>query len=401
MQEGGKSINVDEDMLSVSDGFPEVETPRNKGTQDGGSTHHSGETPDPKRTRQQEEVSDSQTSPPGLGQSQARGSQEEFAPNYTAPTQATEAPPPQPPTNLTLADLFQHMQTGFQNVSAQVYTMKTEIKTELGRDLNKIKNEQRETNNIAAKALTAADQTKQELKTLTQRVEKLEKGDVPAGPTPKFSLQGPGGKGKGKQATGYEQLGGENGNEVIIGQIPHWASQEERLEIWNQIKTIIPPDLANQVVEVTAPGLRQRFLRATLAMHPEGVPETRKNMLAFCKKIKELACVYEGEEGARIPIYATPSKPWQQRQRDAAATLKVDTLKRLLGAEKAAKIQFEIGKGRAFLDRDLLTERPHFEAEVEYIVGAIRKHIPGITLEKLKETEDQVRDERARKNHTT
>ena len=398
---GGQSINLDEDMLSVSDGFPEIEhTPKNRGTREEES-HHTGATPEPKRTRQEEEDKDKPPSPPpGLAGSQPRGSQDDFSPNLTAPTQATPAQPETPPENLTLADLFKHMQSGFQTVGQQVTSMKTEIRSEIGRDLNRIRNEQKETNNIAAKALTTADQTKQELKTLAQRVEKLEKGEGPPGTNPRTHPHFTGGKGKGKQATGYEQLGGEQGNEIIMGQIPHWASQEERLAIWQQMKERLAPELSEQVTDVVAPGLRQCFLRITLQPHPEGISETRKNMLSFCRKVKEAAPTYTGEDGSEIPIFATPSKPWQQRQRDAAATLKADVLKRLLGEEKAAQFQFEIGKGRAFLGRDLLTERASFDGEVEYIMGAIRKHIPDITAEKLKETEETIREERARKNHT-
>ena len=223
-QNDKKAISLDDDMLSVSDGFPENEqTPTNRGTQD--SSHHTGETPDPKRTRQEGREEQATQGSAGVGGPEAgtpaRGSQE-VEPNLTVPTQPTQGQgPAQPnPANLTLADLFQHMQTGFQTVGNQVTSIKAEIKEDLGRDINRIRNEQKETNTIAAKALTTADQTKNELKTLAQRVDKLERGGGPPG-----LVQGPhqtpsGPKGKGKHATGYEQLGGDHGNEVIVGQIP-------------------------------------------------------------------------------------------------------------------------------------------------------------------------------------
>ena len=321
-------------------------------------------TPEPKRTKGNEdeaEVVEEKDSQEGPGSAQAQKEK---------PPQAFPHPPghPQgytlgqssgsgiPPSEPMTPDIFKHLQSGFQNVGGQV----NKLREDLTRDLSKLRGEQEKTKEMAAKALTTTTETQQDLKDLAKRVTALEMGHPPGLGKGKGAQAG-GGKGSFRTTpTGYDTLGGEQGNEVIMGKITKWASKDDRDKIWQKIRDKLPADLSEAVESVSAPGLRQRFILLTLKCHPQGTAKTREDMLAFCRKVKQANLQYEDDDGNVQDIFATPSKPFEQRQKDAAATVKADALKKLLGEPRSTQLEFEIGKERAFLGSDLLTERKTF-----------------------------------------
>ena len=99
-------------------------------------------------------------------------------------------------------------------------------------------------------------------------------------------------------------------------------------------------------------------------------------------------------EGQTWDIYFSPSKSLEQRQQDAASTLKLDALRLLLGEERGKEVEFELGKGRAYLGDDVLTHRQTYGGEIKYILPTIRKYLPEVTPEALAEAEKTVKDQR-------
>ena len=366
----GEDQKFSEAMEVTEDGAQVVTTPRGAREKEG--EHHTGMTPEPKRTRGngegngEEQNAESQSTPNSQNPPPPRSAPQAFPhppgqPQGYIPGQSSSSrqdtgsgiPAPEP---MTLSDIFNHLQTGFQNVGGQV----NKLREDLTRDLSKLRGEQEETKEMAAKALTTTTETQQDLKDLAKRVTALEMGPPPGLGKGK-GAQGTGGKGNFRTTpTGYETLGGELGNEVIVGKITKWASKEDREQIWKKIQAKLPQELSEAVESMTAPGLRQRFILLHLKCHPQGTGKTREDMLNFCRQIKQANLQYEDEDGAMQDIFATPSKPYEQRQKDAAATVKADALKKLLGEPRSLQLEFEIGKGRAFLGTDLLTERKTF-----------------------------------------
>ena len=119
-------------------------------------------------------------------------------------------------------------------------------------------------------------------------------------------------------------------------------------------------------------------------------------MLKFCKAIKEVKPTYQAD-GQDLQIYATPSKPFAQRQKEAAASIKFDTIKRVVPPEVADALEFEVGKGRGFYKRQLLEARPSPTQDIQYLLPALQTHWADLTAEKLQEEEDKVRQERSAK----
>ena len=184
----------------------------------------------------------------------------------------------------------------------------------LERDVAKVRVEQEETKQMAAKALTTADQTKQQLVQLTQRASALES-------QPRQPTRGVGGRNS-VEGLGYDslQVGGPRGNLVIIGKFDSFASRATRNACWDLIRAALSPELAAQIQHIETPGLRSPIILAHLHEDPAGPAQTRDKMMAFCKKIREGKYSYS-VDGTTWDIYASPSKSFEQRQLDAASTL--------------------------------------------------------------------------------
>ena len=177
-----------------------------------------------------------------------------------------------PRTELTLHDLFKQIGQGFEGVNHRFEKMEGGI----GRDLAKIRVEQKETKEIAAKALTASDQIKKELQQLTKRVDALEKN--PAA----IPRQGTRTGGASGANLGFlDQIGGENGTDMVIGKFPPHATRKQRLECWGKIKGAMPQELVDQVEKVDTPGLRGQIIIVTLRASPEGPRQNRDNLRSF------------------------------------------------------------------------------------------------------------------------
>ena len=215
---------------------------------------------------------------------------------------------------LTLDDLFASMQDGFRNMGTRMDA----IQGSLQRDVSKLRHEQAETKEMAAKALTNSDQTKQQISQLAQRVTALEnnpqKGGVGRSGSAALGASDIG-------DVGFNSLGGPKGNTVIIGKFAPYATKEARNQGWELIKGVLPPEIVDQVHRIETPGLRGPIILGHLVEAAGGPAETRNQMLDLCKRVKQGQYTYDSG-GQSWDIYFSPSKSFAQRQLDAASTLK-------------------------------------------------------------------------------
>ena len=380
----------------------QIATPRGKATSSRPST---GMSPEYKKVKVGEDKAEEETSGEeeketlASGQMQSQGSQR-GAPSTAPPPrgeprqqiegQPHEAPPglgthfEAPKAELTLQDLFNQIGNGFEGVNSRFEKMEHNF----GRDLAKVRVEQKETKDIAAKALTTSDQTKKKLQQLTRRVESLEM----APKTPGGGTRAAGASGAGVGV--LDLIGGENGTEIVVGKFPLHATRKQRLDCWDIIKRALPQELAEQVEKVDTPGLRGQIIIATIFASPEGPRKNRENLRQFCGQIRDSKLKYQ-YEGAQYEVYATPTKPYELRMQNAESSLKADALRFLLGEAKGGEMDFELGKGRAYLGNDLLTQRRSFGGPVEYIMENILKHLPETTAEDLAKAEETIKNRRA------
>ena len=195
------------------------------------------------------------------------------------------------------------------------------------------KREAHESKVLAAKATTIATETQGKLEALEKRVAQLEKSPSPiAGPPglhPRNVYTSPT-----EGQRDWDMLGGELGDTIVVGGFRAWADKSERREEWDKLQPQIPEELQAKVKEVIIPNSPGSI--ALVKIHPEGsTRETRVAMFAWVKKFKETKAelTFPGESVART-FYATPSKPFQMRQRDAKVSQLLDGLKLVAGPEK-------------------------------------------------------------------
>ena len=391
-----------------------ISTPKSRGTRT-----PTGYTPEQKRNRlspagdqdgeNEEEGSAAQSSLEGVAPRVHVGNQSSSAhPHHTTiPGMYTGVPVPPPPgiaqnfpsggpsvnqettLQIILQDLVGQMKTGF----TQVDTRMQEIRTDLNRDLGKVRKEQRETKDIATKALTIADSTQKEVQSLSKRVEVLEKGGARAS-----SGQAAGSYKPYPENLGFNSLGGEQGTDMVVGEFDQYASREERKANWNRIKSALPEWMLGEFVKEEAPGLRNRVMIISITPSPEGPEKTRERLVKICQDIRQAQLKYTDTEGVMRQVYANPTKPLALRQRNAQVTLKADALRKALGEEQGSRIELELGKSRVFLGKEIVAHRPSYDSEVVYLWPTVNKHLPEATPETMAALEEQVKAARAASN---
>ena len=102
------------------------------------------------------------------------------------------------------------------------------------------------------------------MQTLTKRVAPLERGEG-----------GTRGGGTGStEELGCSSLGGEEGNEMVVGAFDQYASREERKENWEIMKKALPESVLAQIDKAEAPGLRNRVMIVSIRPSPGGPAKT-------------------------------------------------------------------------------------------------------------------------------
>ena len=128
---------------------------------------------------------------------------------------------------------------------------------------------------------------------------------------------------------------------------------------------------------------------------PEGPDKTRERLIKMCAEIRKSQLKYTDTEGTMRQVYANPTKPLALRQRNAQVTLKADALRKALGEERGSRLEVELGKSRVFLGKEILAQRPSYEADVAYSWPNINKHLPEASPDTMAKIEEEVKAARA------
>ena len=329
----------------------------------------------PTKAKTKENLCDSAFVPPGLDKKRVREEAREEQQDY----KETEQPEPKP--KMTLEELVQYSITANENNFKGVR-----------QDISRVERATSDARAMAAKATTIAQETKTKLVSLESRVAALEKGSSPL-------AQGRSGNHPQNQRTSasrdWDQLGGEGGNTLIVGGFRNWASRDERKEDFEKLRAELPADMSAPISEVIIPASPGRIVIVKLQPQPEGPKETRVHMLAWCRRFKEqnLTGQHEGETEARM-YYATPSKPYDMRQRDTRTMNMLAGLKALAPTLDVTKFRTDLANGRVFYERTLLAERNQPDDPPSPRMNNIREHIPGITKEDIVNSVAKIVDDR-------
>ena len=243
--------------------------------------------------------------PPGLGGKRGRATAED---NLQGEPQ--NRPGGSEKRELTLQDIMDTLSAGFARSD--------ENATRMQRELGEVKRDTNEAKTLAAKATTLASETKESLATLKRRVAALETGK----PVPRTNpSRGPGGGAPNLRQTpksDFDQIGGEEGDTIIVGGFRNWADKDERTQHWNEIRAGLPQELSEAISEVVVPASQCSIVIVKINKHPKGPTETRANMRKWGEKFRELALTHKAEdEETPRKLYASPSKPFTMRQRNA------------------------------------------------------------------------------------
>ena len=300
----------------------------------------------------------------------------------------TQAPLPSAPAALNLNDIWQLMQQSMTENRSNFGSLKSGVR--------KAEREAGEVKTLAAKATTLAQETKDRLQALQERVAKLEAGGPPPTTTPS------GGPSAATQPPGqrdWDQLGGDQGDTIVIGGFRPWADKQERAGEWEKVCPTIPEDLRAQIRETIVPASLSRIILIKIRKAAT-IRETRLAMFEWCKQFKTAAPQSQAaDEAEPRTLYAQASKPFWMRQRDAKTTALLESLKTLTPEENHPKFKVDMGNGRILYERTLIAERGPSSPSPTPIMEAVNKFFPDATAESLeiKMAEIMVGRERARK----
>ena len=291
---------------------------------------------------------------------------------------------------LTLEDLLGVITKNHTETNANFAAMRGDV-TEARRDASDAKK-------LAAKATTLAEETQQAVKTLEQRMARLESGEaIPKGPPGLTPRRGP--RPPSPTKRDWDFLGGEEGDTLIVGGFRRWADREERQSEWDTAHTAIPEPMRGEISEVIVPQSQCAIVIVKIKRKTDP-KTTRLAMIEWGKKFRDLALQAQAEdETAPRKLYAQPSKPYEMRQRDSKTTGLLEGFKLIAGEERSAKLRANLSSGRIFYERTLLAERKPGEDAPSPRMDTVRTIFPDLTPETLAAKVAEAMDvrERARK----
>ena len=191
----------------------------------------------------------------------------------------TEMPDPRGPRReLTLGDLMAAMNQQRTDIMESVQKGMAENRTNfssLRADVGAAKREAQEARGMAAKATTLAQETKESVESLEKRVALLEKGGAKTGEaSSSHRVWRSGGDGPKRD---WDQLGGDDGDQIIVGGFRPYASREERQQDWDVIKGELPEDLVAQISDTIVPASACRIIIVnSVPCRSRNRPQTRQ-----------------------------------------------------------------------------------------------------------------------------
>ena len=132
----------------------------------------------------------------------------------------------------------------------------------------------------------------------------------------------------------------------------------------------------------------------------EGLKQTRRNTLQWCRQVKDLKLVRRTDGETAKEVYAMASKPFESRVRDAKIGLAFAALKSLFPTAEQEHLAVEIGAGRVFHKRALIAQRPRGETELKIRTDTLLTLLPDFSQEQYKKAlaEDEADREKQRRS---
>ena len=264
--------------------------------------------------------------------------------------------------------------------------------SKLDRDINKLQREGSETRRMAARAVTSAEDTKVRVDKIEKRLAQLE--SQPPKPAHAPPTTNPTQPSSGR--TDWQELGGEEGDTIVLGGFRAHSTAEERRNELDQILLMLPEDLTTQIATRIIPEPRTNVVLLKIHHSAQGTAETRRAMLAWCKKVRGLKLQRTVETEPPRDIYASPSKPFHMRQRDAKTYSLFQTLKSMFPEDQQEHVSFEISTGRVFFHNHLIANRPRGADQMQPCLPELQKHIPTATSDTINAKQLEVEKERER-----
>ena len=103
---------------------------------------------------------------------------------------------------------------------------------------------------------------------------------------------------------------------------------------------LFPQELTDQIATKIIPEPRTNVVLLKIHHSEKGTPETRRNMIAWCKQVRNMKFKRQVRGEEPRDIYATPSKPFHMRQRDAKTYALFQTIKSLFPEESTGARDF-------------------------------------------------------------
>ena len=192
------------------------------------------------------------------------------------------------------------------------------------------------------------------------------------------------------------------GNTLIVGGLKSFSSKAEKEEQWTQIQARLDARLKEQVSETIYPGSRGQTIIIRLKSVNKSIDDDRRALLEWVKEFRKAEIrLRDPEESEDRLIYASASKPFQQRVRDAKIAAWGATMKGLLSEDKAKEVTAEMSTARIFWKRILLIQGRDDASDYEFRDAVVQQHFPAVTgeifaeaLKKYKEEKEEAKKRR-------
>ena len=301
--------------------------------------------------------------------------------------QQTQQQQPQQPVALTLMDLLQEMKKGQAETREIFGGVKTEMES--------IKRDVKDTKEMAALATSRVTDVQASVESLEQRVIRLEKGEGVPAKAPRNK-----GHGKGphehKEVEDIEQIGGEQGDTIVVAGFRKLSDRQERQEEWAKTLLQLPEEMKEQIRETIIPGTAGKIILVKITFEPT-IRETRDKMFKWARKFRDTKPQIQADDESEPRTFvAYPSKPFAMRQRDGKVTTMLETLKALVADEERPKFRLDMKKGRVIYQRNIFAERTEENDMPKPNMTIIQGIFPHITEEEITAKAAEILAERER-----
>ena len=275
-----------------------------------------------------------------------------------------------------------------------------------------LRKDQTEIKDIASKALVQADSVKEDLTALSARVAALERGGNDASASSSASSSGarsgdPRSLMRGSpymQGSRWEQLGGPDGNLLVVGGFPLWSRPEKMRELFTgEVLPKLSPEARNAIDAATLrlPGVRGHVLQVEINKL-ETVRATRKLLMDIVKETRAKPIEIQALNSTAV-IWLAASKPAEHRAQDREVTTALMTIKRLFGIpkdEKNPELDVDYSKGRVFYKDRLVVHRVFGENTPQFRIEALQQLDAQITMARINDLKKEILREKEEKQST-